>query len=240
MKILFNSDFANGDITQGGVLSKSYNDKSVAGVPGAQIVTPDPKLFGTTFNKRGLLFTLHKDDAPVASSKRAEVFTPRSLPLCSEFNCVEFTTIFPAGYASDTLSELFFQLAGNDFNLLNPNLAIWNTGNRFRLNWKYTNSAGTNIESGVNLPVTFQTARPYKWKIVFKRGLNTATGLTQIYLDGKLLHERKGQNCNIVNGAAETSQFLKFGIYKWPWMKTFTKNIVVRQVFHSDIIISTI
>lgn len=241
-RVFFLSDYTTGGPLQNGKLSKAYNDMSAAGVPGAMTVNPlqNPTFYGSAFSKMGCLFTLHKDDQSISLSKRAEVFTAREVDYADKFNTIEFTTIFPGSYPNDTQPELFFQLAGNDYNLFNPNLALWIVNGQFRLNMKYTDAAGKNIEKGFSFSLPFIRRSPIRWMIGFKKGID-GSGLVTLSANGVQRLRVPGQNCNIINGLPEQRHFVKFGVYKWPWQSgRVTPGITQRQIFFSDIVISNI
>ena len=224
-------------------LSKAWNDVSanLFGMPGARIFNPStlPTNYGTAFNAPGILFNLQKNDKEISLSKRSEIFTPRDWNAGELFNTIEFTTIFPGTFANDTLPELFFQLAGNDYNRFNPNLALWIRNGQFSVNQKYTRANGTNFERNHSISLPFMRKTPIRWMITFKKGID-GSGLVTVSANGVQRLRISGQNCNIIDGKPEASHFIKFGIYKWPWMKTFTPGIEQRQLFISDIIISNI
>lgn len=222
-------------------LAKAWNDVSANGMPGARIFNPStiPTNYGTAFDAPGILFNLHKDDAPISLSKRAEIFTERAATFAGQFNTIEFTTIFPGTFANDTLPELFFQLVGNDYNRFNPNLALWVRNGQFSVNQKYTRADGTNFERNHAISLPFMRRTPIRWMITFRKGID-GSGLVIVSANGVQRLRISGQNCNIIDGKPEASHFIKFGLYKWPWMKTFTPGIEQRQLFISDIIISQI
>ena len=182
-----------------------------------------------------ICFTLNKTDKTVYDGKRSEVLfaAEKSVPVERWYG---FNIFLPKSFVVDDLPEILAQWhATPDFDLgedyRSPPIALtvqngsWLLDTRWATNAVNTNSNVTGREVK-DLGKT-ETEKWTQWvfHIVFSYKND---GLIELWKDGKLVYTRKGPN--YYND--KIGPYLKFGIYKWEWLKTDIKTVTNQRIVY--------
>lgn len=179
-------------------------------------------------------FELNSTDADVASSKRIEASRASNDEGTIAERWYGISYYLPADYNTDPTPELLTQW--QSLKGVSPPLALWTQNGKWLLvQTKNTTTALNTIKSsskelgaytkGAWTDFVFHV----KWSI-------TSAGLVEVWKNGVKITTATLSGPNTYFGIA-TGNYLKVGIYKWPWKKTdsYTSNQTKRVVYIDDV-----
>ena len=188
------------------------------------------------FNGRPTIcFTLNKSDKTVYDGKRSEVFFPAEKTLPVE-RWYAFNIWLPNSFVVDNLPEIVAQWhATPDFDLgedyRSPPIAIMIQNGTWQLDTRWaSNAVNTNNSVSGRIVTDLGKVENEKWTqwifhIVFSY---KDDGLIELWKNGQKVYTKKGPN--YYND--KIGPYLKFGIYKWDWLKTDIKTVTDKRVLY--------
>lgn len=170
--------------------------------------------------KSAVKFVLLKTDEDVSKGKRSEITqNPESSTEVERWYGISF---YLSDWATDPAPELIIQWHQTaEGNGIAPPLGLWVKNNNFFVA-KTNDATGTGADRTDIGPVTINKWIDFvfhiKWSV--KPG-----GLVEIWQDGKKVYSKEGVN----NAGSIRGNYLKTGIYKWPWYTKYKGSYISNQ-----------
>jgi hypothetical protein len=169
-------------------------------------------------------FELHRGDATVSSSKRAEVSEPTPRPGARERveRWYGFSIFLPEEWVSDPSAEILTQWH-HAADTGSPPLALGTKDGQWQISRHWEN------HEEHALPSRYETGRWTDW-VVHARWSPGTDGLVEAWRDGSEVYCRTGKN-KYDDGRPV---YMKFGIYKWDWQSKPSRSRTDRRVMYYD------
>lgn len=250
-----NVGWETGDLMQGVFLPYSLPYTVYSGYPGGYSL----KIVDSVARKgtKCARFEVRQSDSAVGGNSRSEVYYSRLKTFADTLDKWAFSVRLPYDYLNDSKGEEYAQYhqPGNQ----SP---AWGVGSQFGKPYLYLNfdptASGVQTQFVIDLSKTGKV-NPVKgvatagnvlaasslvkgdwvdWAVYYKRS-TAADGIFRLYRNKVLVFERLGANYNkiLVGGVAvdESTGYVKFGCYKYPWNSgTTTSDVSVRVIFHDE------
>ena len=169
-------------------------------------------------------YELNSTDADVASSKRAEASRySYDEPSGNIERWYGASYYLPTDYVTDAAPELLTQWQSTKG--VSPPLALWTSNGKWLI--------VQNLDAGASQTTVSDYAKGGWTDFVFHVKWSTGSdGLIEVWKDGVKVFTKSG--INTYTGIT-AGNYMKVGIYKWPWKKTDTYNsTTTRRIIYAD------
>jgi len=175
--------------------------------------------------KYSIRYELHNDDADVAESKRTEASRYSGDEPTLDERWYGMSYFLDSSYKKDPLPELLTQWQSKRG--ISPPLAIWTLNGNWVITRHY-DSIGKVWQRNDKI-IAYDINKWTDWVVHVKWSIS-GNGLIEAWINGKKIYTYTGAN----SYAGYPGNYMKNGIYKWPWKTTSPTAGINKRVVYID------